>query len=224
MTERGTGNRSRVCVMKDDPALESHQADTFQELLSTLAGALDVRGVFRRLSRIAARAVAHDEADLALLSDEGTRVRVHASTREGAGLPFWSADLTAPDLLIPGVFTDDLGAHHGFQSGLRVPVQVGGQAVGVLALLSRRRIVYTEHDLMLTRRVADYLALALAHQRLADVECRAVLARDRAANLENSVELLHAISGVLDIRTVFPQVSDIAKKGLAHDRLTMSFD
>src|SRR5713101_6821986 len=37
-------------------------------------------------------------------------------------------------------------------------------------------------------------------------------------------ELLRAISGVLDIRTVFPKVSEIANKMLAHDRLTMSFD
>jgi transcriptional regulator with GAF, ATPase, and Fis domain len=210
--------------MKDDAAPESHHVEMFQQLLSTLASALDIRDIFRRLSRIAAQAVAHDEADLVLLSDEGTRVGMHASTREGAGSPFWSADLMASDLLIPGVFSAGFGGHLGFQSGLRVPVQVGGQAVGVLALLSRRRVVYTGHDLMLTRRVADCLALALAHERLADGECRAALARDRAANLENSVELLHAISSVLDIRTVFPQVSEIANKVLGHDRLTMSFD
>src|SRR6185295_10550871 len=44
------------------------------------------------------------------------------------------------------------------------------------------------------------------------------------ASIESSVELLRAISGVLDIRTVFPQVSAIANKVLAHDLLTMMFD
>jgi transcriptional regulator with PAS, ATPase and Fis domain len=42
-------------------------------------------------------------------------------------------------------------------------------------------------------------------------------------NLESSVELLRAISGVLDIRTVFPQVSEIANKVIPHDLLTMFF-
>src|SRR6267378_8401881 len=46
---------------------------------------------------------------------------------------------------------------------------------------------------------------------------------DLLASIESSVELLRAISGVLDIRTVFPQISEIANKVLAHDRLTMMF-
>src|SRR5262245_35881137 len=37
------------------------------------------------------------------------------------------------------------------------------------------------------------------------------------------MELLRTISGVLDIRTVFPRVSEVASKMLAHDFLTMSF-
>src|SRR5205814_4248788 len=44
-----------------------------------------------------------------------------------------------------------------------------------------------------------------------------------AADIESSVELLRTIAAVLDIRTVFPQVSEIANKVLAHDLLTMMF-
>jgi len=47
---------------------------------------------------------------------------------------------------------------------------------------------------------------------------------DRTANFDTSVELLREIAGVLDIRTVFPRVSEIANKVLPHDRMTMSFD
>src|SRR3989454_7754049 len=46
---------------------------------------------------------------------------------------------------------------------------------------------------------------------------------DLLATIESSVELLRAISGVLDIRDVFPRVSEIANKVLAHDLLTMMF-
>ena len=44
-----------------------------------------------------------------------------------------------------------------------------------------------------------------------------------AADIESSVELLRTIAAVLDIRAVFPRVSEIANKVLAHDLLTMMF-
>ena len=37
------------------------------------------------------------------------------------------------------------------------------------------------------------------------------------------MELLRAIADVLNIRTMFPRLSEIAKKMLQHDRLTMMF-
>jgi hypothetical protein len=45
-----------------------------------------------------------------------------------------------------------------------------------------------------------------------------VTAAEHAADLESSVELLRTIAAVLDIRSVFPQVSEIAAKVVPHDR------
>jgi transcriptional regulator with PAS, ATPase and Fis domain len=47
---------------------------------------------------------------------------------------------------------------------------------------------------------------------------------DCAADLESSVDLLRTIAAVLDIRSIFPQVSQIASRLVAHDLLTMTFD
>src|SRR5580692_10551450 len=52
----------------------------------------------------------------------------------------------------------------------------------------------------------------------------AVTAAEHAADLESSVELRRTIAAVLDIRSVFPQVSEIAAKVVPHDLLTMTFD
>jgi transcriptional regulator with PAS, ATPase and Fis domain len=73
------------------------------------------------------------------------------------------------------------------------------------------------------QRLVGYIAVGLAHQRLAEAARRAAVERARAASIESSVELLRTISGVLDIRTVFPQVSEIANKVLPHDLLTLMF-
>jgi transcriptional regulator with PAS, ATPase and Fis domain len=51
----------------------------------------------------------------------------------------------------------------------------------------------------------------------------AALERERAVNLETSEQLLQALANVLDIRLVFPQISEITRKVLPHDRLTMTF-
>src|SRR5262249_27462158 len=51
----------------------------------------------------------------------------------------------------------------------------------------------------------------------------AMTTEEYAASLESSVELLRTIAAVLDIRSVFPQVSEIANKVVAHDLLTMMF-
>jgi transcriptional regulator with GAF, ATPase, and Fis domain len=199
--------------------------DVFHELLSTLAGVLDVRDVFQRLSVVAARVIPHDEADLALLTEDGAHFSLYASTRPG------EPELVCPgehcalhDPSVPSIFVDGFGRDRGFQCGLRVPVQVNGTLIGVLALLSRRRDAYGQEELRLAQRLADYVAIGVSHQRLAEGARRAAVERDRAANLESSVELLRAIAGVLDIRTVFPRVSEIANKVLPHDLLTMSFN
>ncbi len=50
------------------------------ELLPTLAGVLDVRQVFERLSTLARRVIAHDMLLMTLLADDREHVTVHAIT------------------------------------------------------------------------------------------------------------------------------------------------
>src|SRR4030095_7930403 len=63
----------------------------------------------------------------------------------------------------------------------------------------------------------------LMRQRLAEQARDAAVERQRSAEIEASAELLRTISDVLDIRTVFPRISEIAKKMLPHDALAMVF-
>src|SRR5262249_26810317 len=150
--------------------------------------------------------------------------RLFASTRDGEPELFCMGGHCAlQDPSVPRIFYEGFGTDRGLQSGLRVPVRVDNQLIGVLALLSRRADAYSQNELTLAQRIADYVAIALSHQRLAETAHRAAIDRDRAANLESSVELLRAIADVLDVRSVFPRISEIANKVLPHDRLTMSF-
>ncbi len=204
---------------------EPHLFGAFHDLLSAIGGTLDVRDIFQRLSGAIAPIIPHDEANLALLGQDDAGFRLYASTREGESEPPCpQPEVAFGDVAVPRLLDAEFCAGRGFQSALRVPVRVEGQVIGVLVLLSRQDGAYSDRDLFLAQPIADYLAIAVSHHRLSEAARRAAIERDRAANLESSVELLRAIADVLDIRTVFPRVSEIANKVLPHDRMTMSFN
>ena len=92
-----------------------------------------------------------------------------------------------------------------------------------MSLFSRDPQGYSASDLLHAQRLANCLAHGLAYQRLAEQARDAAVERQRSAEIEGSVELLRTISDVLDIRTVFPRVSEIVKKMLPHDALAMVF-
>jgi len=78
----------------------------------------------------------------------------------------------------------------GVRSTLRVPILASGRPIGGVAFLSRGADAYDEEDGVLASRIADHLALALAHQELAEEERRIAQAEERAAQLEARVDLL----------------------------------
>jgi transcriptional regulator with PAS, ATPase and Fis domain len=200
--------------------------DAFDDLLTALARGLDIREVIQHLSAAAARIVPHDEADFALLSDDRTMLLIHASTGDGAERRI-SRDEFAPivvDITQPAIVNDLPGAGcKGFRSVVSAPVKLDGEVAGVFCLLSNRPGAYSANCLRETERLARYLGLALAHQRLAEQAKNAALERERAASIEGSAELLRTIGNVLDVRSVFPRISEIARRMIPHDAMAMVF-
>jgi transcriptional regulator with GAF, ATPase, and Fis domain len=206
-----------------DATQQIDQQDAFHELLPTLARTLDVRQIFRHLSSVASRIVPHDEANLAVLTGD-SQYRLYATTRDSSTDVVHSENHRLDrDPSVPGVFDLRPGHHRGLRSCVSAPVVVEHETVGMFGLFSREPDAYSPRDLALVRRLADYIAVGLSHQRLAETARQAAVDRERHATVENSVELLRAISGVLDVRTVFPRISEIATKVLPHDLLTMMF-
>ncbi|HMF08596.1 MAG TPA: sigma 54-interacting transcriptional regulator, partial [Thermoanaerobaculia bacterium] len=80
----------------------------------------------------------------------------------------------------------------GMRSLLRVPVLLQGGIAGGLTFISRKVGQYKEEDTGLARRIADQIALALSHERLAEEARTAAAARLEAQQLEGSVAALKA--------------------------------
>src|SRR6267143_1192424 len=206
--------------------------DEVEQILPVIAGALDVRDVFHRLSDVARSVMPHDGATVQLLEGDRLHTRLHAL--DGIGrehVPEIFSTNYAPifnehfqysihdDLLASPNERERPAAKAGLRSALRLPLRFDGQVGGAMEFSSSTAGRYREMDVPVARRIADYVTLAIAHQRMADEGRRAAELRERSQNLRTLDDLLATVSGVLDIREVFDRVSVIAQQVLAHDAM-----
>jgi transcriptional regulator with GAF, ATPase, and Fis domain len=209
--------------------------DAVEQVLPIIAGALDVRDVFQRLSEVSRTVIAHDAATIQLLSEDHTQLRMYALDgipREG--VPETFSTMYAPlfnehfqfsihdDLLGSPAERHRPSAKAGLRSALRLPLRIDGRIGGTLEFCSLALGVYNEADVSVGQRIADYVALTMAHQRMDEDARRAAALRERSDNLLLLDDLLATLAGVLDVRQVFDRVSVIAQKVLPHDAMTVT--
>src|SRR5262249_30128458 len=72
----------------------------------------------------------------------------------------------------------------GCRSSIRVQLKLGDRVIGGLGFMSFDHDRYTSGDVEIARRLADYLAVTLSHQRLAEQARDTDELRAREANLE----------------------------------------
>jgi transcriptional regulator with GAF, ATPase, and Fis domain len=183
-----------------------------------LARALDVREVFDQVSAIALRVLPHDKMTLGLLSDDRTENRLWAVAGDRSWAPETypipeseRAQMELGFQIVRDAETDLppdssrrailLGA--GLRSSLRVPVRLEGKVVGALSFHATATGRYGDDDVELAARVADQVALAFSHQRLAESAKRAEEARREASRLEARVR---ALSDELESRDGFGRI------------------
>ena len=204
-------------------------------LLPALAGVLDIRGVFERVSAIARSVIPHEMLLLTLVCDDREHVVVHAMTGADVAFP---ARVPLPEhqkelldapwqfVIVPDMQADPREqalppGQAGYRGRLAVPIRLQGQLAGALDFFSRQPDAYQPGDVMVARRIADHVALALSHQRLADEARRNEELRTREARLELLDERLATIRGSGELTAVFDRISEIARKVLPHDALTL---
>jgi transcriptional regulator with GAF, ATPase, and Fis domain len=205
-------------------------------LLSTLTGVLDVREVFTRVSEITSKVLPHDAMALPIITDDGEHVIPFATVGVPTGLlpPISPIPASVKYLVTEPwdtIITDDIEtdpkefenifARAGLHSMMRVAIRLDTRLVSILIVASRTIGAYTHADALIGRRIADHVAMAISHQRLADESKRTAALQERAANLQMLEGLLKTLTGVLDIRQVFDRVSEIAQQVLPHDAISI---
>ena len=193
----------------DREKLRRERIDSLRGLLHTMAGALDIRSIFGEVSEVVRGGLPHDMLVMTSWLEGATSFRFYAM----AGGPTDQPDLWEPRQLTAEedraqLNRDAYVVHHAgsevsadsvrgyffrrldVQSALRVPMPLGGEIFGSLFFLSHQPETFTEDDIDFARRVADHLALALSHQRLAETARSHAESRETAARLEAQVATL----------------------------------
>jgi transcriptional regulator with GAF, ATPase, and Fis domain len=179
--------------------------ELLDELLATLPESDALPEIFARVSAIAGKVIAHDAAALIVR-------RANGETRAAAAIGLTS-EAALRQVLADGdceyrVFEQDAPVE-GFTSGLRVPIRVEGRLAGALLFLSRARSAYQQADSLAAHRIADRVAVTLAHDREVEALKRADEATARAARLEARVK---SLTEELDARTGYRRVVGESKQ------------
>src|SRR5262245_15044181 len=182
----------------DGAAVHARRLEAVHDLLPVLVEAPDVPEICRYLGGVSSRIVRHDEVHLALLAEDGTQCSLYKTSGDG-NIVVANGTTCAPRDLGGALVADDIRFDGNAWARMSAPVRIKDQAVGVLAFQVRHPERYTSDDLALLRRVAEYVAIAISHQRLAESVKHAAAERDRITTIETSMELLRTISDVLDI-------------------------
>ncbi len=219
--------------------------DNVGPLLNVLAQSLDVREIFAQISTLARQTIPHNGLLFGLITADGERYRILASSELAAaesselaaGRQEWRQGLRESPLssLSRRLLQEDFAIiHHvrtlpgatwgctglirtassgvdepfewhpnvpwaqGYESWMRLTVRLRGGVLGFLQVLSRAPEQYTEADVPPARRIADLVALAFAHERLAEEERRRAEAEERALQLETRVARLAAELGTAE--------------------------
>jgi transcriptional regulator with GAF, ATPase, and Fis domain len=188
--------------------LRRERIESLRGLLHKMAESLDIRHVFDEVAEVVRGGLPHDILALTSWGDDGASFRIYAMAGAHVeDLAFWAPTTLVGDDLAQlqrdAYVVHDVEAEipqHtvrgrifrqlGVRSALRVPMPLGSHVFGSLFFLSRQAARFIEDDVDFGRRVADHLALALSHERLAEAARRDAEAREMAARLEARVATL----------------------------------
>jgi transcriptional regulator with GAF, ATPase, and Fis domain len=218
-----------------DPLQRLRALEALDALLPALAGVLDIREVFDRVSAIAQQVLPHDGVVIGELIDSGRRVRMYASQGLGeAGrtteVPVLDPALVSTqwevrvvdDLLEQPEYADSTIAKFKMRSALFVPIRVEGRMFGGLAFYAKDPARFVRDDALIAKRIADHIALAVSHQRLAEEARRHEAFRAVAAKSALLDELLGTLTDSGELPVVFDRLSSVTQHVLPHDALVLT--
>jgi PAS domain S-box-containing protein len=231
-------------VTRDQTDRKRAEETVMLQLSSALLANMDVRKLLGAISASISDVIPHDAATLGLFDEATGSLMVQFLAPDQAGAPRNEVRLPVEgspageafrkrlplilDRLDDPRFSSESVRHHlsiGMRSGLWVPLIHRDEAIGALAVSSRREAAFSEHDAEMLTQIADQVAMAvnnaLAFRQIADLRDR--LSQEKQyledeINVENRFEDIIGESTGLrqvlkDIETVAPTDATVLIQG-----------
>jgi Nif-specific regulatory protein len=226
------GHAYAACVQED---ATRYRLEALDELLPMLSKVLDIRDVFERVSEIAGKVLPHDGVSLLVLSDDRDSIVVYAMTEGMRHMPrvvplpdFYRRQveigwdhILQDDMRLSPHDRDTPPARAGYRARVAVPVRAIGEDRAAIDFMSKQVGVYTAGDVLVARRIADYVAMALSHYRLAEQSRSHAELQAHEERLELVDALLAQVTDGGELKDQFDRISEVARKVLPHDALTL---
>ena len=205
-------------------------------LLAALTGVLSLRQAFDRVSEIAQKVIKHDAMTVIRPTADPGYANVYAVRGFGPQPQVLNTRLRGPAYLLTETWDhqiiDDLSADPeyadsqsvkiGLRASLLVPIRAEGRLDAIVTFQSKEPGAFTKDDVLIARRIVDYMALALSHERLADEQRRNEALKARSATSELLDEVLETVTGLGELPDVWERISTAAQKVLPHDALVLA--
>jgi transcriptional regulator with GAF, ATPase, and Fis domain len=222
----------------DDMAERLRRLELTAAWLPALRRVLDVREIFEHLSTIGKAALPHDMLALGLYNEDLTTYTAYAMTGSGpqstgalknpyppSAVRAWTFDIIDDRAQHP-LDRDRPATHAGAKSSIRFSMEVDNRVFGGLGINASRTHAFSTADVAVGRRLADCVAVALSHHRLAEQLAEQArqneLLRARAAQADLLDDVLDSLTGEGDLREVFTRISQATQRVLPHDALVLT--
>ena len=205
-------------------------------LLRALTGVLTLREALDRISQTAQKVIAHDAMTVIRPTADRRSAHVYAVRGFGSQPEVLSTRLRGPsslmtqewdhqiidDLTADPEYADSLSVKIGLRSSLLIPIRFDGRLDSIVTFQSKSPSAFSKNDVLIARRIVDYMALALSHERLADEQRRNEALRARSATMELLDQVLQTATGLGELPEVWDRISAAAQQVLPHDALVLA--
>jgi transcriptional regulator with GAF, ATPase, and Fis domain len=203
-------------------------------LLSTLTDVLDIREVFDRVSKIVQPVLPHDIMGVVEINQAADRYRLLAGAGSPTGSPPFEGAIADPEMLKrwDAVVLDDVQTHILFRKGpaidagmksvVSIAIRFGGRLQAGVNFFSRDYGHFSQDDLPIARRIANYVALAMSHHRLAEEARQRQELEAQASKLDLLDESLASLADTGHLKDLIHPISKVVRQVLPHDGISVA--
>jgi transcriptional regulator with GAF, ATPase, and Fis domain len=208
--------------------------EVLDSLLSTLTDVLDVRQVFERVSNVVQPILPHDIMGVVEVNEAGNRFKLLAGAGSPTGSPPFEGTIADPEMLKQwdAVVLDDVQTHILFKKGpaidagmksvVSIAIRFGGRLQAGVNFFSKDYSHFSQDDLPIARRIANYIALIMSHHRLAEEARQRQELEAYASKLDLLDQSLASLSDTGQLKDLIHPISKIIRQVLPHDGISVA--